>query len=391
MKDRIPTKPGRVQLVPSADGDDLFVLTRSDEPTQEGTPLNKLNLLSDATVSAIGLPGDDPTVDDAFAFLAGNFSFTLSGVNAPTLETAAKRGDIYIQDAGSGPRRVYICNAVGVKDVDLGAKWERGSLANNSATSADASYRVRSDVVLIPAGTKLSIASGFRFTLRIVNAAREYQSSVAFRTADWTASADTFARIMIARTTDDTSETADIPTFVAALSVTADGKHWTAVGSARQVEKTLEIRQSGIFRVPSDMTGTVKIMAFGGGAGGSSTSGGYGGGGGHLAVYSGVLTEKNYDVIIGAGGSVGSDGGATSFGSLVTANGASAQNGGSGGGAGVGGNAGNGSYGGGGGGITTGINLSNGGNGGTYALLAWCAYFFPVGVLAYRHFGKGRA
>ena len=26
------------------------------------------------------------------------------------------------------------------------------------------------------------------------------------------------------------------------------------------------------------------------------------------------------------------------------------------------------------------------GNGGTIALLFWCAYFFPIGVLAYRHF-----
>lgn len=26
--------------------------------------------------------------------------------------------------------------------------------------------------------------------------------------------------------------------------------------------------------------------------------------------------------------------------------------------------------------------------GGTIALLAWCAYFLPIGVLAYRHFGK---
>ena len=29
-----------------------------------------------------------------------------------------------------------------------------------------------------------------------------------------------------------------------------------------------------------------------------------------------------------------------------------------------------------------------GGNGGTWALLAWCAYFLPIGVLAYLHFGK---
>ena len=28
------------------------------------------------------------------------------------------------------------------------------------------------------------------------------------------------------------------------------------------------------------------------------------------------------------------------------------------------------------------------GNGGTIALLFWCAYFFPIGVLAFRHFGN---
>ena len=28
------------------------------------------------------------------------------------------------------------------------------------------------------------------------------------------------------------------------------------------------------------------------------------------------------------------------------------------------------------------------GNGGTIALLFWCAYFLPIGVLAYRHFGN---
>ncbi len=33
----------------------------------------------------------------------------------------------------------------------------------------------------------------------------------------------------------------------------------------------------------------------------------------------------------------------------------------------------------------------SGGKGGTYALLVWCVYFFPIGALAYRHFGKERA
>ena len=35
-------------------------------------------------------------------------------------------------------------------------------------------------------------------------------------------------------------------------------------------------------------------------------------------------------------------------------------------------------------------NMANGdnGNAGTIALLFWCAYFIPIGILSYRHFGK---
>ena len=36
--------------------------------------------------------------------------------------------------------------------------------------------------------------------------------------------------------------------------------------------------------------------------------------------------------------------------------------------------------------------MANGeaGNGGTIALLGWCAYFLPIGVLAYKHFQKAQ-
>lgn len=44
MNDRIPTKPGRVKLTPV--GNDFFILERADEPTEEGTPLNKATLLN---------------------------------------------------------------------------------------------------------------------------------------------------------------------------------------------------------------------------------------------------------------------------------------------------------------------------------------------------------
>ena len=39
-------------------------------------------------------------------------------------------------------------------------------------------------------------------------------------------------------------------------------------------------------------------------------------------------------------------------------------------------------------GVFTSMATGETGNGGTIALLIWCAYFLPIGILAYRHFGK---
>lgn len=73
MKDRIPTKPGRVQLVPVTGQTNLYDMTMADEPTEVGTALNKANLLSDAAVAAVwpsSAPAD-PVPSDAFTQLAG--------------------------------------------------------------------------------------------------------------------------------------------------------------------------------------------------------------------------------------------------------------------------------------------------------------------------------
>ena len=53
MQDRVSLYPGRVKLEPVAGQANLYDLTRADQPTQEGTPLNKASLLSDATAAAI--------------------------------------------------------------------------------------------------------------------------------------------------------------------------------------------------------------------------------------------------------------------------------------------------------------------------------------------------
>lgn len=67
MKDRVPQYPGRVQLLPVTGQANKYDMTLADEPTEQGTPLNKANLLTDATATALGLdPNDNPSVNDAF-------------------------------------------------------------------------------------------------------------------------------------------------------------------------------------------------------------------------------------------------------------------------------------------------------------------------------------
>ena len=69
MQDRVSLYPGRVKLEPVAGQANLYDLTRADQPTQEGTPLNKASLLSDATAALLGL-GTDAVPDEAFLALA---------------------------------------------------------------------------------------------------------------------------------------------------------------------------------------------------------------------------------------------------------------------------------------------------------------------------------
>lgn len=69
MKDRVPLYPGRVTLTPVAGQANTYDMVRADQPTQEGTPLNKANLLADAVAAKLGLTGD-PTPNDALDALA---------------------------------------------------------------------------------------------------------------------------------------------------------------------------------------------------------------------------------------------------------------------------------------------------------------------------------
>lgn len=69
MQDRVSLYPGRVKLDPVAGQANLYDLTRADQPTQDGTPLNKESLLKDTTAELFGLDAN-AVPDDAFNVLS---------------------------------------------------------------------------------------------------------------------------------------------------------------------------------------------------------------------------------------------------------------------------------------------------------------------------------
>lgn len=69
MQDRIPVNPGRVLISPENGSAYYATMTRADNPTQEGDPLNKNTLLKDATATLFGL-GADAVPDDVFGVLS---------------------------------------------------------------------------------------------------------------------------------------------------------------------------------------------------------------------------------------------------------------------------------------------------------------------------------
>lgn len=80
MKDRIPGSPGRVKITPEGGASYYAVLERADNPLEEGTPLNKANLLSDQTAYKIGLSDAEATPNIAFDRLAQIIYDSLGGV-----------------------------------------------------------------------------------------------------------------------------------------------------------------------------------------------------------------------------------------------------------------------------------------------------------------------
>ena len=72
MKDRVSLYPGRIRLIPVEGQDNVYDLVRADEPIEEGTPLNKANILKDSTIQKY-VNANINVPDDVFNYL-GNYA-----------------------------------------------------------------------------------------------------------------------------------------------------------------------------------------------------------------------------------------------------------------------------------------------------------------------------
>lgn len=93
MQDRIALNPGRVLITPESGESYYATLTRADNPTQEGTPLNKANLLTDETEAALFGSVSDRTVDQAFKGIANKINLIMSDMATMTLTVKSKAGN----------------------------------------------------------------------------------------------------------------------------------------------------------------------------------------------------------------------------------------------------------------------------------------------------------
>lgn len=142
MKDRVPLYPGRVTLTPVSGQANTFDLVRADQPTQEGTPLNKASLLKDATAALYGktnaaVPDDILNLlsKSTLAQIKEKYTKTTIGTLAVgktiTLNVSGKAEEFIVVHQGR-PSSLYddSCNGTWLlmKDIYENRVWQSGNI-----------------------------------------------------------------------------------------------------------------------------------------------------------------------------------------------------------------------------------------------------------------------
>lgn len=164
MKDRVPTYPGRVKLMPVEGQENTYDMTRADQPTQAGTPLNKATLLKDETAEKLGLdPADDPTVDDAFSKSIENLDVLEEKVNDTVAELASVKGGLTKKEIQRFTSSGRFTVPDGVTEIDVylvgggGGGGEEGSYGPSGAGGGG---YCKLDTFAVTPGTSYTVTIG---------------------------------------------------------------------------------------------------------------------------------------------------------------------------------------------------------------------------------------
>ena len=172
MQDRVPLYPGRVTLTPVAGQANTYDLVRADQPTQEGTPLNKATLLKDVTASILGLP-NTAVPDDAFLALTigvGTYGFrvkvqlsdgtpvegaTVSGITALTGSTLVSGADGIVLGKSTSKTVTISCTS---PYIDQAAPANQSVTATGTVTDVTLTLTPITDMITVTSSktTKVS-------------------------------------------------------------------------------------------------------------------------------------------------------------------------------------------------------------------------------------------
>lgn len=172
MQDRVPLYPGRVTLTPVAGQANTYDMTRADQPTQEGTPLNKATLLKDVTASILGLP-NTATPDDAFLALTigvGIYGYrvkiqladgtpvegaTVSGIEALTGSTLVSGADGIVLGKSTSKTVTIGCTS---PYIDQAAPASQSVTATGTITDVTLTLTNNTDIVAVASSITAKIS-----------------------------------------------------------------------------------------------------------------------------------------------------------------------------------------------------------------------------------------
>lgn len=188
MQDRVPQNPGRVLVTPEGGTAPFYAtLTRADNPTQEGDPLNKETLLKDTTAALYGLPST-ALPDDIFNAISNRFALITQGVASITLTVKDQNGlaakDVLISNVFDEDGNEVYTNSEGVATGHIAA----GDIS--VAISGYADIEDQTQTVQVSAGGSYTISMTVvrRNFLRIPSSA-SYMFSSNVQTVDLTVGA----------------------------------------------------------------------------------------------------------------------------------------------------------------------------------------------------------